>query len=304
MTSDRDVPSCDEITVPADDTQSIRIELVGDGVLGDRVHRMSVREAHAVNAAIASGRPLLVRGDPGTGKSQLARAAAAKLGRAFIEHVIEAQTEARDLLWTFDAVRRLADAQMAGTLKRPSARRMASLDVADYLHPGPLWWVFDCASARRQAERVRAAVPPQPDGGRWDKGCVLLLDEIDKAEPELPNGLLQALGARRFTPVGRRTPVVAADRPPLVVVTSNEERALPDAFVRRCLVLPLAMPDRTELIARGQAHFPEAGEALLDRAAELVLQDREAARRARLRPLPGASGVSGHAACRAGLAEG
>jgi MoxR-like ATPase len=269
---------------------SLNIQLDSDGGLTDQVHLATELEISAINAAIGAGRPLLVRGEPGTGKSQLARAAAKTLGRAFIQQVIDSRSESRDLLWTFDAVSRLADAQLAGALKQNEfVREAQSLRVENYLSPGPLWWAFDWADALEQAARIGAVPPQQPDGGKWENGCVLLLEEIDKAESELPNGLLEALGARQFIPLGRRRPVVPAlgMALPLVVITSNEERTLPDAFVRRCLVLRLAMPSKEELISRGCAHFPQAGQEVLRQAAELLFKDRESAIKAQIRPWPG-----------------
>lgn len=282
----------DQIKVPGDAGYPLTVPLAGDGGHADRVHLLTEEEAGALNAAVAAGRPLLVRGEPGTGKSQLARAAAGILGRAFVQHVIDSHSEARDLLWSFDAVRRLADAQLAGTVGRVSERRIGRrrvdpLPAENYLSPGPLWWVFDWPGAEAQSRRSGGGVPPQRDGGDWNRGCVLLLDEIDKAESELPNGLLEALGNREFTPFGQSRPVRAIGKAPLVVITSNEERALPDAFIRRCLVLRLAMPDREALIARGRAHFPKAGADVLEKAADLLFADREAARRAQVRPWPG-----------------
>jgi MoxR-like ATPase len=282
----------DHITLPRGGSFPLTISLAGDGGHADRVHLLTEPEAGAISAAIAAGRPLLVRGEPGTGKSQLARAAASALERAFVQHVIDSHSESRDLLWSFDAVRRLADAQLAGTVgrvaeRRFGRRRLDPLRADNYLSPGPLWWVFDWPGAEAQSCKAGSAPPPQRDGGDWRNGCVLLLDEIDKAESELPNGLLEALGNREFTPFGRDRPVRATSKPPLMVITSNEERALPDAFVRRCLVLRLAMPDRDELIARGRAHFPEAAAEVLEKAADLLMADRDAARRAQIRPWPG-----------------
>lgn len=281
----------DRIALPKPGKEYVEVEFAADGGLVDRAHLFGRTEIHAVNAANAAGRPLLVRGEPGTGKSQLARAAAKMLGRAFVAHVVDSYSESRDLLWTFDAVKRLADAQIAGTLHRDVEKARAELAVGNYVHPGPLWWAFHWERAETQCRRVGGTIPAQRDDGDWRKGTVVLLDEIDKAEPELPNGLLEALGAREFTPFGESSPVRAAGTP-LVIITTNEERTLPDAFVRRCLVLRLQLPaEETALIEflmdRGRAHFREAGERVLRAAAELLRKDREAAITAQVRPRPG-----------------
>ncbi|MBF0399828.1 MAG: AAA family ATPase [Magnetococcales bacterium] len=280
------------IDLPPDGTSHLRVDFAGNSGLADQVHLLGATEIHAINAAIAAGRPLLVRGEPGTGKSQLARAAAKELGRVFISHVIDSRTESRDLMWSFDAVMRLANAQLAGSLQQDTQQARQELAVENYLQPGPLWWAFDWADAESQAERVQVSLPPQPDGGVWQNGSVLLLDEIDKAESETPNGLLEALGARQFTPLGRSGPVCVQGGLPLVVITTNEERALPDAFLRRCLVLRLSLPTGEQelselLMQRGKAHFPEASEELLRKAAEMLFQDRHAALEAQVTPRPG-----------------
>lgn len=256
------------------------------------VHVFAAREIDAVNAALAARRPLLVRGEPGIGKTQLARAVAAVLGRTFVQHVVDARTEARDLLWHYDAVARLADAQIRHALGEHEHSVHTRLHVKNYLHPRALWWAFDWSDAKRQAERVGEHPPPQLDGGEPHNGCLVLIDEIDKAESDVPNGLLEALGAASFTPPGKSRPVTGTGEPPLVLITTNEERALPDPFLRRCLVLHLRLPDDEEalsahLIARGQAHFPDADEALLRRAAGLLIRDRKSAQREHWLPLPG-----------------
>lgn len=279
------------IALPDDPDGFRRIDFLATDGVTDRVHLLGAPEIHAVNAAIAAGRPLLVRGEPGIGKSQLARAAARALGRAYVSHVVDSRTESRDLLWTFDAVRRLADAQLAGALREDPGAARAALKVAHYIIPGPLWWVFDWPGAEQQLA-AQGAPPPQPDQGDWQQGCVLLLDEIDKAEPEVPNGLLEALGAREFMPPDAEKKVRATGRPPLVVITTNEERALPDAFLRRCLVLQLSLPRDEQpltafLIERGRAHFPAADEAVLKEAAFLLFRDRQSAIVAHVRPRPG-----------------
>lgn len=271
-----------------------RVDFSDDSAVGDKVHLLEAQESMAINAAIAAGRPLLVRGEPGIGKSQLARAAAKALNRAFVSHVIDAHTESRDLMWSFDAVSRLAEAQLAGAVQRDTAKARAALKPGRFLHPGPLWWVLDWEGAAKQSSRAGSSPPPQMAGCDWRNGCVLLLDEIDKAESELPNGLLEALGARQFTPFGHHSPVKATGPTPLVIITTNEERALPDAFLRRCLVLHLTLPKNRAaliefLVARGKAHFPgvDRGGKVLLQAATMLADDRAVAQTAQIRPYPG-----------------
>jgi MoxR-like ATPase len=255
-------------------------------------HVFTEAQVDAVNAALAAGRPLLVRGEPGTGKSQLARAAAAGLGRVLLVKTIDARTEARDLLWSFDAVARLAEAQVQGVLQRSEIALRDALDPLRFIEPGPIWWAFDWVGARAQAERARAAVPPAPPAWQPGDGAVLLIDEIDKADSAVPNGLLEAFGQRRFAgPVGKE--VVCAEPAPLVLITTNEERALPDAFLRRCLVLQLTWPADAEemkgkLMAWGRAHFVDARSTLLAGAADLLIGDRRAALERGLNPPGGA----------------
>jgi MoxR-like ATPase len=263
----------------------------------EQVHVFSQHEIDAIDAALAARRPLLVRGEPGIGKSQLARAAAVDLGRAYVQHVVDSRTESRDLLWHFDAVARLADAQLKGALREANEEcrddLYRELAVENYLHPRALWWAFDWESARKQAIKARRPdEPPQLPGCDPRNGCVVLIDEIDKAETDVPNGLLEALGAGRFTPQGLTEPVMATGEPPLVIITTNEERALPDAFIRRCLVLHLRLPDRDDelidhLVQRAEAHFDGADPDLLRKAAELLVQDRRKAGQERWLPLPG-----------------
>jgi len=289
------------------------VPLAATGDMPEAVHQFEARQIRAINAALAARRPLLVRGEPGIGKSQLARAAAKDLGRAFIAHTVDARTESRDLLWHFDAVARLAEAQLLGALYRrisdldppdqasPAGKQVCAdppdirdrLAVSRFLHPCALWWAFDWTDALAQAGRVGSAAPLQPDGGDPANGCLVLIDEIDKAEADVPNGLLEALGAGCFNLQGRTEPVKAQGIAPLVVITTNEERALPDAFVRRCLVLHLRLPSDPQrlaerLIQRGRAHFgPRVAAKVLQKAATLLIEDRETARENHWLPLPG-----------------
>ena len=220
------------------------------GALPETTHVFERATKIAINAALAAERPLLVRGEPGTGKSQLARAAAEGLGRALVARTVDARTESRDLCWSFDAVSRLAQAQVLAAERAESTQIAVKLDERCFLRPGPLWWAFDWVGAQRQARHAGAREPSRPEDWTEDQGVVLLLDEIDKADSSVPNGLLEALGSGRFDAPGYPDGVVRNDRvTPLVIVTTNEERALPDAFLRRCLVLHLKLPtERAELL--------------------------------------------------------
>lgn len=278
----------------------------------ERVHVFSEREIKAVNAAIAAKRPLLVLGEPGTGKTQLAEAVARRSSRAFVAAVVDAQTEPRDLLYEVDSVARLGEAQLLGAAHYPvgSPRRRLGrspdapgrqgrrpeLDIRNFVRPQVLWWAFDWQSACRQAAISGTAIPEQAQPGVEANGVVALIDEIDKAESDIPNALLEALGNARFVPPGAGASVAAIEPGPLVMITTNEERALPNAFTRRCLVLRLRLPEDDELerflIKRAEAHFrdfvkrrSELAQTLLQSAARCLLEARS--RAGDLRPRPG-----------------
>ena len=258
-----------------------RTSLPAIGSWPSAVHVWEPKHELAITAALAAQRPLLIRGDPGTGKSQLARAAAMDRKRLFVSEVVHAQSESQDLLYRYDAVGRLGDAQAmrAGDVDR------SLLDHSNYLSPGPLWWVFDWESAQQQHEKRSSLYPAPHKPLRWtpSKGAVLLIDEIDKADSELPNGLLETLGNGAFSVPWLADPVcqVKGNPPPLVVVTTNEERELPAAFLRRCLVLNLDLPQKEgefidTLTMRGRSHFKkECDEAVCREAAAQIWQDRE-----------------------------
>jgi MoxR-like ATPase len=258
-------------------------------------HVFDEESADAIHMALAAERPLLVRGEPGTGKSQLARAAAEELGRLFVAEVVHSRTEPQDLQWRFDAIARLGEAQARGLTHRDNPETVQDLlDPRRYLNPGVLWWVFDWGSALEQHEnysRHRLYKPAQPDGWSSDKGCVLLIDEIDKADSDVPNSLLETLGNRGFSvPWIEKTIGQNPDIPtPLVIITTNEERELPAAFVRRCLVLNLRLPEKLLdwLCERGHIHFPDANECtdrVLDKAAQQLIKDREQAQQQGVTP--------------------
>lgn len=300
---------------PTPDVPTV-FEDVTDKFYVPRAHVFDKRDIAAVNAALRTRRPLLVRGEPGVGKSQLALAAAVVLKRAYVQHVVNALTEPNDLLWNEDAVRRLADAQVIGALGHADAlkhsnpenqsTRWAVKEEVDtlrknigrknYLQPGPVWWAFNWSDARRQAEHAGIAEPVNPTKEcSQETGVVVLIDEIDKAGSEVPNSLLEAFGSRQFAVPERAKPVtVEVGRWPLVIITTNEERVLPNAFLRRCVVHDIKLPDhrtglKEYLVTRAEAHFGEDEDktGLYERAAKLTIEDREKAIRNHWEPLPG-----------------
>lgn len=267
------------------------ITLPAIGEMLPDVHDFEQRSVNAINTALAAKRPLLLRGEPGVGKSQLARAAAHVLGRAFIPFVVDSRTESRDLLWHFDAVQRLADAQICGQMFKSFDEARKELTEEKYVRPGPLWWAFHWEGAEKRSNGSKVGHHRLENWNSKTDGCVLLIDEIDKGERDVPNGLLEALGSHEISvPWGE--PVVVRNAPPLVIITSNSERQLPDAFIRRCLVLSLSLPAKREelikkLIERGNAHFPNANAAVLEAIANQLADDRTQAQAEHSTPLPG-----------------
>lgn len=260
-------------------------------------HVFDQHSVAAINTALAIGRPLLVYGEPGIGKSQLAQAAAAQLKRVYIPFVCDAHTESRDLLWTFDAVARLAEAQIQGSIP-VEERKADTLAVKNFVQAQALWWALNWESAKEHGTKPAYQAPCSPENG-----TVILIDEIDKTDSDVPNGLLEVLGSKRFQPQGLEP--VEADpkaKPPLIIVTSNNERQLPDAFIRRCVVLHLTFPADQEqnekkrqqqqvdfLVSRGleQTDFKELGETVIQQAAEMLVEDRQTAKENHLYPLCG-----------------
>lgn len=189
--------------------------------------------AVAVNAAITLERPLLVKGEPGTGKTELARQVAASLGLPFLEWNVKSTTRAQQGLYEYDAVSRLRDSQLGEA-------RVA--DVSNYIRKGKLWQAFEA-----------------------DGKVVLLIDEVDKADIEFPNDLLQELDRMEFH-VYETGQTIRARHRPVVIITSNNEKELPDAFLRRCFFHFIRFPDIDTLRAIVGVHFPTIKQDLLNAA--------------------------------------
>ncbi|MCX2968031.1 MoxR family ATPase [Streptomyces sp. TRM70308] len=286
----------------------------------------------AVQVALATGRPLLLRGEPGSGKSSMAPWYAEQHGWRYYEFVVTSQTRARDLQWSFDAVRRLADAQALRyrpARRGPGPRDRVGTTHDAYVDPGPLWWAFAPRTATRRARATIRAGAGRPrdswehpfeadNKGRHPDYAVVLIDEIDKADPDVPNGLLVPLASRSFVvaETGERVRVeepragapAGADATArhLIVITTNEERELPQAFLRRCVVARLRPPatvDELALIAQRhlERRFGEATEADITLATALAKQladVRERARRDGIRPPSTAEYLDALWACR------
>jgi MoxR-like ATPase len=198
--------------------------------------------AVAVNAAVTLERPLLVKGEPGTGKTELARQVAASLGLPIIEWHVKSTTRAQQGLYEYDAVSRLRDSQLGDA-------RVSQ--VANYIRKGKLWQAFESPGK-----------------------VVLLIDEIDKADIEFPNDLLQELDRMEFH-VYETGQTVRAARRPVVIITSNNEKELPDAFLRRCFFHYIRFPDADTLRAIVEVHFPGIKQALLTTALTQFYELRE-----------------------------
>jgi MoxR-like ATPase len=196
----------------------------------------------AVNAAVTLQRPLLVKGEPGTGKTELARQVAASLGLPLIEWHVKSTTKAQQGLYEYDAVSRLRDSQLGEARVH---------EVRNYIRKGKLWQAFEAE-------------------GR----VVLLIDEIDKADIEFPNDLLQELDRMEFH-VYETGETIRAKHRPVVIITSNNEKELPDAFLRRCFFHYIRFPDPETLAAIVRVHFPDIKDQLLTAALTQFYELRE-----------------------------
>ncbi|WP_374636715.1 AAA family ATPase [Paracoccus sp. (in: a-proteobacteria)] len=197
--------------------------------------------AVAVNAAITLERPLLVKGEPGTGKTELARQVAASLGLPILEWNVKSTTRAQQGLYEYDAVSRLRDSQLGDARVH---------DIGNYIRKGKLWQAFEA-----------------------DAKVVLLIDEIDKADIEFPNDLLQELDRMEFH-VYETGATIRARHRPVVVITSNNEKELPDAFLRRCFFHYIRFPDAETLKRIVDVHYPGLKPRLLDEALNQFLELR------------------------------
>lgn len=196
----------------------------------------------AVNAAITLERPLLVKGEPGTGKTELARQVATALDLPIVEWTVKSTTRAQQGLYEYDAVSRLRDSQLGDARVN---------DVANYIRKGKLWQAFEA-----------------------DTRQVLLIDEIDKADIEFPNDLLQELDQMEFF-VYETGQTIRAKQRPIVIITSNNEKELPDAFLRRCFFHYISFPDAETLQQIVDVHFPGVKQSLVAAALSQFFEVRE-----------------------------
>ena len=196
----------------------------------------------AVNAAMTLERPLLIKGEPGTGKTVLAQEVAKALGKQFIEWNIKSTTKAQQGLYEYDAVSRLRDSQLGDDKVH---------DISNYIRPGKMWEAFTA-----------------------DESPILLIDEIDKADIEFPNDLLQELDRMEFFVYETQETIKAKHRP-LVIITSNNEKELPDAFLRRCFFHYISFPDTETMEKIVDVHHPDAKQELVREALKIFFDVRE-----------------------------
>lgn len=196
----------------------------------------------AVNAAVTLQRPLLIKGEPGTGKTLLAEQVAAAMGKKLIQWHIKSTTKAQQGLYEYDAVSRLRDSQLGDDKVH---------DIANYIKRGKLWEAFAA-----------------------DEQVVLLIDEIDKADIEFPNDLLVELDRMEFF-VYETGETVRAKHRPIIIITSNNEKELPDAFLRRCFFHFINFPDRDTMEKIVEVHYPEISKTLVQEALEVFFDVRK-----------------------------
>jgi MoxR-like ATPase len=196
----------------------------------------------AVNAAVSLERPLLIKGEPGTGKTMLALEVADALKRPLVQWHIKSTSKAQQGLYEYDAVSRLRDSQLGDEKVK---------DIGNYIVRGPLWEAFES-----------------------DESAVVLIDEIDKADIEFPNDLLRELDRMEFY-VYETKQLVKAKKRPAIIITSNNEKDLPDAFLRRCFFHYIRFPDRETMKKIVDVHFPGVKKALLQQALEVFFDIRE-----------------------------
>jgi len=196
----------------------------------------------AVNAAITLQRPLLIKGEPGTGKTMLAEEVAGALGVPLLQWHIKSTTKAQQGLYEYDAVSRLRDSQLGDEKVK---------DISNYIVKGVLWQAFE-----------------------QGKPSVILIDEVDKADIEFPNDLLRELDRMEFHVYETRQTIRAAVRP-IVIITSNNEKELPDAFLRRCFFHYIKFPDKETMGRIVDVHFPKLKQNLLREAMEVFFELRE-----------------------------
>ena len=195
----------------------------------------------AVNAAVRLQRPLLIKGEPGTGKTMLAEEVASALGKPLLQWHIKSTTKAQQGLYEYDAVSRLRDSQLGGDKVH---------DIGNYIKRGKLWEAFDA-----------------------DEQVVLLIDEIDKADIEFPNDLLVELDRMEFF-VYETGETVKARQRPIIIITSNNEKELPDAFLRRCFFHFINFPDRETMKKIIDVHHPDAQKKLVQEALDVFFDIR------------------------------
>jgi len=203
----------------------------------------------AVNAAMTLKRPLLVKGEPGTGKTMLAEEVAAAMGMPLLQWHIKSTTKAQQGLYEYDAVSRLRDSQMSMVAGSDTGERVK--DIHNYIVKGVLWQAFTS-----------------------EEPIALLIDEIDKADIEFPNDLLQELDRMSFDVYETQERITAVERP-IVVITSNNEKELPDAFLRRCFFHYIKFPDRDTMQAIIDVHFPDIQRTLIAKAMEVFYEVRD-----------------------------